>query len=138
MGDPLRCYLAGPSSDLPRVLRWAERLEAIGVEITLRWWEGFRPTEELTDDDRYRVAWLDADAIDRAQLVWCLAPGVRSDALVEMGYAICVGRHRPDAAVVYVSGPRSQRGVFATLADGEFDSDDEAFAAIERVVREGQ
>ena len=125
----MRVYLAGPSSELPRVLRWAEALEGAGIELTHRWWEavaqrGPGRDGELVLDEQVLHARADLDAIDMAQAAWILWPEVSSHgAAVELGYLLRRRRWVP----VIATGPRVHHCVFTALITSRSRHDDDGF-----------
>lgn len=126
---PLRVYVAGASAEPERV-RWAmDALRELGCEV-YDWRVGYRPTEELTREERAAAARADLAAMDGADFIWCLAPAGRSDCLVELGYAVAwagLGTR------VLVSGPVTSRGIFAALLE-EHDEDEHALGEIAGMV----
>lgn len=127
-------YIAASShpSEHGRVTAAFAAARMLGLE-PYDWRTGHRPTAEMTREERCEAAMADARAIERARLVWVLAPSVRSDALVELGYALAmrgIVHGTVDDSPVIVSGPLAARGIFASLADSEHDSDAEALDAI--------
>lgn len=133
----MRLYVAGASAEPERVAWAMDAARALGCEV-FDWRAGFRPTAEMTREERAAAGFADFREIEFADLVWVLAPAGRSDSLVEMGYALAmrdIVRGTYDEAPVIVSGPLAQRGIFAALADEEHDTDEAALASIERRVR---
>lgn len=128
----LRVYVAGSGLELARVRAWLSSLRDIGVEITKDWTgeveaaiASGRGDAGLDEETRVRAATEDFDAIDRADLVWFLAPVTASrGAYVELGYALA--KHK----LVCASGLAVHRTIFTSLAQRVFDADADAFEAI--------
>lgn len=124
----MRIYVAASSAEVERV-RWAmDAVRALGCEV-YDWRVGHRPTEDLTREERRAAAYADLAEIRRPTVLWCLAPSGRSDARVELGYALAMTVMGERPHEVIVSGQLRSRGIFASLAR-EYDSDAEALAEI--------
>lgn len=130
----LRVYVAGASKEPERVRAAMEAVRAAGFKITLDWLaaieEAGAANEGLSDEDRRRYAKEDLRSVQRADVVWVLAPeSTSTGAWVELGFALAIrdGCGWNDLAIV-VSGAARTRCIFAALADAEFDSDEEALA----------
>jgi nucleoside 2-deoxyribosyltransferase len=125
----VKAYLAGPSSELGRVVMLARRLELAGVEISHRWWldviarEG-TPDSSLSPAAQLERARRDMRGIDAADIVWALFPARTSHGLAfEMGYAHANCKH------VVVSGAFANTCIFASLFE-RHDSDYDALEAV--------
>jgi len=130
----VRIYLAGPSSELERVKKYARQLDDSGmVEITYRWWEDVEanmkagtPDSAMSREEQSRHASSDLDGVARAQIVWCLWPSERrSEGVpVELGYAIAVGSR------IVVSGTRCHECIFTAEAEFRDAYDDVALSEV--------
>ncbi len=145
----MRIYIAASSapSEHGRVTAAFTAARLAGITITLDWRVGHCPTVDMTAEERHAAAEADVVAITSADLIWVLAPPVRSDALVEMGYALALVEtdvHRaaqwkvPRERRLIVSGPLAARGIFAALADEEHDEDADAWDSIRARVEAGR
>lgn len=127
----LRVYVAGSGNEIGRVRAWLAALRDVGVEITLDWTGAIEANRAaggdaaLTAERREHHAREDFDAVDRADIVWFLAPVTGSrGSYIELGYAL--GRHK----LVCASGLAVERTIFTSLAARVFFADADAFAAI--------
>jgi hypothetical protein len=133
----LRVYVAGSGLELVRVRAWLKALRDIGVEITVDWTDGIEASiakggdAMLTDEERVHRATNDlTDGIDRADIVWFLAPVTASrGAYIELGYALA--KHK----LVCASGLAVKRTIFTSLAQRVFEADADAFVAIADYVK---
>ncbi len=129
----MRIYIAGASAEPERVQRAMDASRKLGLEVTLDWLAAIRAAGAATPSDanvRRACALADLQAIDRADVVWLLAPeNASTGAWVELGYAIALRSDRsllrPLRAVI-VSGPGAAKCIFAELADALFASDEAA------------
>jgi hypothetical protein len=95
----MRCYLAGPGSEVERVVAFATLLEPLGLVFTARWWD--RVAEErqrgwMTDADvpfsyMRENAIMNREGLDRAEVVIALARsggGMSPGTAGEVAYAV--------------------------------------------------
>lgn len=137
----MRIYVAASSAELERYRAVRTALVMLGHEV-YDWSAEHRPTTAMTRSERLDAARVDLDEIRRANAVLVLAPAARSDALVEMGYALAwrdaVWTLSDRRRGVIVSGLLAQRGIFAALADEEVDSDSDALDVLRQWGEEGR
>jgi len=119
----VRVYLAASSAELERYRAMLEALRSDGHDVW-DWSAEHRPTAEMSAEDREIAACACLREMEAADAVVVLAPAVRSDALVEMGYALAY------EMPLIVAGPLAQRGIFASFADAETESDVEALLVL--------
>lgn len=114
----INVYLAGPSAELPRVLRFVEALEATpGVAITYAWWKDVQaqPSSDgsLPRAEQVRRARADLAGVRDADVVWLLWPETSSLGVpVEFGYALGLSE-----ASIIVSGQRARECIFTSLRE---------------------
>jgi hypothetical protein len=136
----VKIYVAGASKEPERVRAVMNAVKALGLEITCDWLTAIEAegaaNEGLDDDKRRRYSLDDLDAVRRADWVWLLAPSESrsSGCWVELGYALALAdrsvenrdRHWKPWPRIIVSGSGRMKSIFASLAEMEFDHDDEA------------
>ncbi len=130
----MKIYVAGASKEPERVRAAMTAVRAHGWEVTLDWLADIEAAgsanEGLSQLDRVRYAQSDLRGIDRADVVWLLAPVIGGvGAWVELGYALARGY------TVIVSGASSARTIFAALAEEEHVSDLDALASLRDYAR---
>ena len=130
-GAPLAVYVAGSSSERSRVHAAMDSVRDAGLELTLDWLAAIdrvgaaSPTDPAVRADAARA---DLDAIDRADVVWLLAPhpgSTSTGAWTELGYALAKGKR------VVVSGDAT-RSIFVSGAEAEVATDGDALALLRR------
>lgn len=135
-------YLAGPSTELPRVTRYAEKLEASGlVHVTCRWWEdvlanGVGADAEMSWRDQTRRAMRDRRGVCAASILWCLWPNQTSHgAAWECGYADARCAIGTSPTHIVITGPRSHECIFTSLVFRD-SSDDIGLVEVLRAASE--
>ncbi len=124
-------YVAGASRELERVQRAFDLVEAATLLDLAHDWLKVQAAEPVADDQLERAkarnyAMGDLVQVDRADLVWLLAPNEPTKgAWIEFGYALARGEGKR----VVVSGSCEQ-SIFCALADEEHADDVRAFDAI--------
>ena len=118
-------YVAGASKEAAEVASFIERLEAQGIHITYNWTRDVlsatKPDNELSEAERARLAFVDLDAITRAEDFWLILPSNPSAGCwVELGAALAQRR------IIIVSGDW-KRSIFTALAVQRFDRHEEAW-----------
>jgi len=138
----VRIYIAGASKEPERVRAAMTAATKLGLEITLDWLAAIEregaANDGLDDEKRRRYSCDDIGAVRRADWVWLLAPheSPSSGCWVELGYALALAdrsvedrdRHWKPWPRIIVSGSGRMKSIFASLAEMEFDHDDEALA----------
>jgi hypothetical protein len=111
------------------------RLRAHGLTVTEDWTAappaGVTSDAELAREQRAAFALADAGGVERAELLWLLAPNEKGScgAWWEFGYARGLG------IPVVVSGARWDRSIFTELAQHRFDRDVDALVWIVDLAR---
>jgi nucleoside 2-deoxyribosyltransferase len=109
-------YVAGSSHELDRVTRIADKLEALGVAISHRWWlaSGVGNDGALDREAQASVASQCLAGVARADVCWLLWPrDVSHGTAVELGYALGLGHgYRP----IVITGSRAHTCAFTSLA----------------------
>lgn len=130
----MKVYLAGASSELPRVLKYVAELEQRGVTLSYPWWQAVQkhgPGNDgaLSQDAQERYAKADLAGVLDADVVWALWPNARSmGAPFEVGYAIANG------LPVVATGERAHECIFLALATHRGASDEEGMAVVLRLL----
>ena len=128
---PFRVYVAGASKERHRCRGAMKMIQRSGFEITCDWLAAIEAeglaNEGLNDAKRRHYADEDLRGVERADLVWVLAPEAASTgSWTELGAALILRRLGLGAGVIVVSGPARERSIFAVHADFETDHDLEA------------
>lgn len=132
-------YIAASSQDIDRVKHWTEHLRLAGIAVTSGWVDsiaendGIANPRNVTRDVRMRYSRQNAEAIDKAHLLWFLMPAADKTtcgAWWEHGYAYKAGKF------LVASGVDTERSVFCSFGH-EFKDDMTAFSTICRFAREG-
>lgn len=135
MSNRGRVYVAGSSSELPRVKAAMARCRAAGYEITHDWVAeveavgSANPTEATLQQRR---GWATADfiGIGRAQVVWLLVPYIDgAGAYVELGYAI-------NECVPVVASGGDSHSIFLSLCRSECSTDEVGFLAVQNILEQ--
>lgn len=134
---PCSVYLAGSSRELERVLYYAERLESVGLKITLKWWghvqaNGVGNDGLLEVQDQARFALGDLRAIREADIFWLLWSPQKTGADWEAGYAYALHSRGEGISSFVVSGKGSSTSIFSALA---FRDESDAIGLVEVVAR---
>lgn len=133
----MKVYLAGASSELPRVLKYAAELEKRGVTLTYPWWRDVQkhgPGNDgtLTREAQEQYARADLRGVEDADVVWALWPSGRSmGAPFEVGYATAIGQS------VVATGERAHECIFLAMADYRDISDDLGLVEVMRLLGAG-
>lgn len=130
----MRIYIAGYFDARKRIKAEADKLWALGHEITSSWLYEVAKQPNMSYDDFYKkLAIKDLAEIDRADLIIVDTGDItpRGGREVELGYAL--GQHQKKLA--FIVGP--ERNVFHKLADRRFDSWDEAVALLATMTTDG-
>ncbi len=138
-------YIAGASAEPQRVRRWMDRVVDDGHELAWDWLKTVEragsANEGLGEELRHSASKDDLEAIERADVLWLLAPEAPScGAWAEVGYAIRVRdrdrREQYDRPLrILVSGKARGRCIFTSFADKDFDSDSIAFEWLQQQAR---
>ncbi len=125
----MRVYVAGGSDERIEVARRAiDLLTARGFTVTHDWTRCEGYDREHSEEERSAWARLDVEGVKSADVVWLMAPSVKSEgAATEIGIAI--GRGVP----FVISGPRARGNIFSMLATMIFDNHVEALASFESI-----
>lgn len=133
----LPIYIAGASSELTRVRKWADAIEKSGTaRVTLRWFDGaesWAGRDAHVPLDVHEAASANClQAIREARLFWLLLPAsVAGGAVIEYGFAL--GHHgRKGRIRTIVSGTNLRRTVFSARADETYELDVHAFQSVLR------
>ena len=128
----LRVYVAGASADMEPARRAMEQVREAGATITEDWITAIERAgnaNSLADEASARKAACDdLKAVRTADVVWITTPIERAHGCglwVELGAALAYG------VPVVISGPQSERSIFASLCERYADAD-HAFAAVLR------
>lgn len=127
-------FLAGSSSDLARVRKYAAKLDAANIHIVDRWfddahlWAG-RDAEKSAFEQR-AIASSHARSISKAHAVWWLFKPVASGSWMEAG--IAAAQRKP----LYVSGHGCTSTVYTSLATFRDPCDDYVLCEVLRAAKE--
>lgn len=134
----MRLYIAGAWIEQHKRARpMVSRARAAGVEIVHDWTVpfdgiGVRSDALLPLEDRRRHATDDLEAVLTCDVLWLLAPETKtsSGSWTELGAALAAKWLRLGLSLgwplVVVSGRKSDRSIFTSLADRRFESDEDA------------
>lgn len=125
----MKIYVAGSSNELERARRWIRELRATGWTITGDWPEviaavGDANPRDASEAERWRWSYDDLEAVNRADVVWLLAPAVGTGrgAYCEVGYALACGKH-------VISSGDTRQSIFLAQTK-EYATDEAAFGAL--------
>lgn len=131
----LRVYVAGASADMEPARHAMQRLREAGATITEDWIAAIERAgnaNSLADEVPARKAACDdLKAVRTADVVWIITPTERTHGCglwIELGAALAYG------VPVVISGPQSERSIFASLCERYVDAD-HALAAVLRYGR---
>jgi hypothetical protein len=126
-------YVAGASAEAEMVSKYIETLERAGLAVTFDW---TRPVlanrakgicdRDMSPADRSRHAFVDLDAVSRAEFFWLVIPEKTSHGCwIELGHALALRK------IVVVSGDHG-RSIFTSLSHLRFEKHEEALAWLHR------
>lgn len=131
--EAMRVYVAGASAEIDRAEHVAQRLREVGVEVASTWMAVVREAgdgnpRDATKEQRAKWAWSDLREVSASEVLLVLIPSGPASfgSGVEFGFAF-----RSAYARIVFSGD-TKRSIFCALGE-EYDSDDEAIAAIMEV-----
>lgn len=129
-------FVAAASKEAARVREAYRIVRELGQELAIDW---LTPIEAMLERGlceahlslaaQAEAATANLDALDRAELIWLLAPARQTKgAWVDLGYALHRERHAN--IPLLVSGPGARNCVYASLATWTVPSEQAAIATI--------
>ena len=132
----MKIYLAASSADIDRAKHWRDRLVDAGIEVTSTWITNVEKVGAANPRDatrEQRAEWMRGcfREVSSSDVLWFLVPPLDKPtrgAWMEFDYAL---EHVQD---VFASGDTLQ-SIACALADDEYATDEEAFAALVEMAR---
>lgn len=131
-------YVAASSAEMSRAVTWMERLKLAGIRVTSNWPAliaevGDANPLDATQEQRFTWASRQRREVASADLLWLLMPvGGSFGAMWELGCADGLGK------IQVVSGEGIKRTIFTAFAVQSFDTDEDGFAFVCRMVLESE